>query len=140
MDKRVSVLTALLLLGAAFLISCGGEDGCVELENENNFLLIFQGCPTDGIKQVCNDFECLFTSGTGNPGPPDLALIINPAECSRLGPCINLECDVRSEETGEIVGEVIFSVDQLLEANVFIGGAIINGSGGFEYTCSPVLL
>lgn len=124
MDKRVSVLAALLLLGAAFLISRGGEEDCVELENENNFLLIFQGCPTDGIKQVYNNFECIFTSEPANAGPPDVLITISPDDCSRLDPCNNLECDIRSEETGEISGAAILTVNHILMNNSFTGPAV----------------
>ena len=74
----------------------------------------------------------LTTQIGGIPAPPDALLEINPSDCSRVDFCFNLECDLRSE-TGEVVGE------EILASNEFIGVALLNGGGPFDFSCTPIL-
>jgi len=117
----------------------GGSNQCTEIVTENNFMLAFQGCPNNGIKEVCNSFECEFIQQIGGPpAPPDAFAIIDPADCSRIDRCVNLDCDLRSD-TGEIVGKVILSTSEILVGNSFVGFANLNGSGPFDFTCDIIL-
>lgn len=140
MASRLSLLIAALFLCFA-VASCdgGGNDGCTELISNNNFLLVFQGCPNDGIKSVCNSFECELTQQIGGPpAPPDPLIIVDPADCRRLDVCFNLKCDTR-DEMGDITGEVILTTFEILFGNAFEGTAVLNGSGQFDFTCNVIL-
>ena len=139
-NKFTSLLVPLLLI--LLITACGGDSNnqCTEIETENNFLLIFQGCPNNGLKEVCNSFECTFTPQFGgNSPPPEFLAEINPRmDCSRIDRCVNLDCDLLSD-TGEIVGEVILSTLEILPGNEFVGAANLNGTGPFDFTCSIIL-
>lgn len=140
MVSKFSIFMITLLLSFA-VISCdgGGDNQCTELISNNNFLLVFQGCPNDGIKSVCNSFECELTSQIGGaPAPPDALIEINPADCRRLDRCFNLDCDLVSD-TGEITGEVILTTFEILFGNAFEGTAVLNSSGQFDFTCNVIL-
>lgn len=137
-NKLPFLLIPLLLLVFASCDS-GGDNQCTELISNNNYLLVFQGCPNGGIKSVCNSFECELTSQIGGaPAPPDALIIVDPADCSRLDRCFNLECDLRNE-MGEITGEVILTTFEILFGNAFEGTAALNGSGQFDSTCNVIL-
>ena len=134
MENRLSFLLVPLLL--VLLASCGGDSNnqCTEIETENNFLLIFQGCPNNGLKEVCNSFECTFTPQFGGvPPPPELFIVINPREdCSRIDRCVNLDCVVDA-------GEILLSTLEFLPGNVAVGAANINGTGPYDFTCDIIL-
>lgn len=135
MDIKMSFLIFPLLL-LIILGACGGDSNnqCTLIENESNFLLIFQGCPNDGLKEVCNSFECTFTPQFGgNPPPPELFIVINPREdCSRIDRCVNLDCVVDA-------GEILLSTLEFLPGNVAVGAANINGTGPYDFTCDIIL-
>lgn len=133
------LLIPLLLLIFASCDGGGGDNQCTELISNNNYLLVFAGCPNDGIKSVCNSFECELTSQIGGaPAPPDALIIVDPVDCSRLDRCFNLECDLRNE-MGEITGEVILTTFEILFGNAFEGTAVLNSSGQFNFTCNVIL-
>lgn len=140
MKSRFSIAIIALLLGFT-ISSCdgGGNNGCTELISNNNFMLVFQGCPNDGIKAVCNSFECELTSQIGGmPAPPDALIIVDPADCRRLDVCFNMKCDLRND-MGEITGEVILTTFEILFGNAFEGTAVLNSSGQFDFTCNVIL-
>jgi hypothetical protein len=129
----------LILLFAISSCDSGGGNSCVELTGPNNFLLAFQGCPNDGIKQICNSFECVLTQQIGGaPLPPDALVVIDPSDCSRIDFCFNLDCDLRND-LGQVVGEVILTTEEILANNEFIGVSILNDRGPFDFSCTPVL-
>ena len=132
-SKNPLLFIPMLLIFCFAACDSGGGNSCIELVDDNNFLLAFQECPNDGIKQICNSFDCVLTTQIGGiPAPPDALLEINPSDCSRVDFCFNLECDLRSE-TGEVVGE------EILASNEFIGVALLNGGGPFDFSCTPIL-
>lgn len=140
MANKFSLFIIALLLGLT-ITSCdgGGNNECTELISNNNFMLVFAGCPNDGIKAVCNSFECELTQQIGGPPPPlDPFIIVDPADCRRLDRCFNLDCDLRSD-TGEVTGEVILTTFEILFGNAFEGTAVLNGSGQFDFTCNVIL-
>ncbi len=137
--KNLLLSIPLILVFSFAACDSGGDGSCIEMETDNNFLLAFQGCPNDGIKQICNSFDCVLTQQIGGiPAPPDALVTITPSDCSRIDFCFNLECDLRSD-TGEIVGEVILTTEEILAGNEFIGVALLNGSGPFDFSCNIVL-
>lgn len=140
MKSRLSLILTALLLGFA-VSSCdgGGDSGsCTEITNENNFMLTFQGCPNDGIKAVCNSFECDFIQPTGDVPPPLEIAVINGQTCSRFDLCNNLDCDLFSV-TGEPEGSAIISTLEILPGNSFTGTANVNGVAPLDFVCNIVL-
>lgn len=140
MRSRFSLLLIALFLTIA-VAGCdsGGNDGCTEIINDNNFMLAFQGCPNNGIKEVCNSFACEFTQQIGGiPAPPDAFAEINGMDCSRIDRCTNLDCDLLDDQ-GQVVGEAIISTIEILVGNSFTGFANLNGSGPFDFTCDIIL-
>ncbi len=133
--KNSLFFVPLILLFVLSACDDEGNNSCVDLLVNNNFLLAFQECPNDGIKQVCNSFNCIFPPPPGSLAPVVLA-VINPSDCSRIDRCFNLVCDYRNSLTGEVVGEVFLTTEEILLNNEFVGV----GSLGFgDFSCSPIL-
>ena len=136
MSKSTYLIPILLIV---MLLGCSGDGNneCTLIETESNFLLLFQACPNDGLKEVCNSFDCTFTPRFGgDPPPPELFAIINPREeCTRLDRCINLDCELN----GEITGQVILTTQEFLFGNEVVGVANINGQAPYDFTCSIIL-
>lgn len=134
MESKLSFLIPLVLI--LTLVACGGDSNnqCTLIETENNFLLLFQGCPNEGLKEVCNSFDCVFTPQfMDNPPPPELFIAINPREdCSRIDRCVNMDCVVDE-------GEILLSTLEFLPGNVAVGTANVNGLGPYDFTCSIIL-
>jgi hypothetical protein len=139
MRNRFSIFIIVLTICVA-LTACdsGGDNQCTEITTVNNFMLIYQGCPNNGIKEVCNSFVCEFTQQLGGPLPPVDTAIINGEDCSRFDRCENLDCDLFSD-IGEIEGDAILSTLEILEGNSFTGIANVNGVAPLDFTCDIIL-
>jgi len=140
MESRLLLLIASLILSLAILSCDGGGNGggCTEILGESNYMLAFQGCPNDGIKAVCNSFECEFIQQIGGPPPPIDVAIINGETCSRFDLCNNLDCDLFSD-TGEPEDSAIISTLEILQGNSFTGTANVNGVAPLDFVCNIIL-
>ena len=137
--KKIPFLPiAVFLLFTISSCDSGGDNQCTEITNVNNFMLVYQGCPNNGIKAVCNSFVCEFTQQIGGPLPPVDSAVINGEDCSRFDRCENLDCDLFSD-IGEIEGDAILSTLEILEGNSFTGIANVNGVAPLDFTCDIIL-
>ena len=94
--------------------------------------------PNDGIKAVCNSFECEFIQQIGGPPPPIEVATINGETCSRFDRCFNLDCDLFLD-TGDTQGSAIISTLEILQGNSFTGTANVNGVAPLDFVCDIIL-
>ena len=94
--------------------------------------------PNDGIKAVCNLFECEFIQQIGGPPPPIEVATINGETCSRFDRCFNLDCDLFLD-TGDTQGSAIISTLEILQGNSFTGTANVNGVAPLDFVCDIIL-
>ncbi|MGB7291167.1 MAG: hypothetical protein WBD99_03230 [Thermodesulfobacteriota bacterium] len=121
-------VTCLIL--ALVLWGCDGEGGgtCVDLAEDPSFVFDFSECRTDGLKQVCNRYEC------GKEG--DLLGTVRPRGC-RAKSCDVMFCDRVVQDGSTFRGG--FTVGEVFEDSSFLGTLTVRDVVYGGVTCSPIL-
>lgn len=137
--KAISSL-GIIFTTALLLSACDGGNGdnCVSIGDDPDFLSGFEECPTDGLQMVCNRYDCVLSIPIGDPPPPEQLVRINPRDCDFID-CFTMECETRNPFTGEFVGDLTYSIEDISAGSVFSGVTLDGDMVSFTYTCSPKL-
>jgi hypothetical protein len=125
----VKIIFACLLL-ALDLWGCdsgGGGGTCVDLAEDPSFVFDFSDCPTDGLKQVCNRYEC---SKEG-----DLVATVRPRGCKPQD-CFIMGCNSVMQGDSTFGGG--FIVDAVSEDSSFVTRLTVKDVL-YGAICSPIL-
>lgn len=130
----------IFILAALLLSACDGDNGdnCVRIQDDPDFLFGFEECPTDGLQMVCNKYDCVLSIPIGDPPPPDQLVRINPRNCDVID-CFTMVCETRNPFSGEFVGDLTYSIEDISAGSVFSGVTLDEDIVNFTYTCSPKL-
>ena len=130
---RSIIFIATLLFSAC---DGGSGDNCVSIEDDPDFLLGFEECPTDGLQMVCNKYDCVLSIPIGDPPPPEQLVRINPRDCLAID-CFTMECKTRNPISGGFVGDLTYSIEDISQGSLFSGTILDGGFENFNYACSP---
>jgi hypothetical protein len=63
----------IIFIAALLFSACdgGSGDNCVSIEDDPDFLFGFETCPTDGLRMVCNKYDCVLSVPIGDPPCPN---------------------------------------------------------------------
>jgi hypothetical protein len=124
----------IIFIAALLFSACdgGSGDNCVSIEDDPDFLFGFETCPTDGLQMVCNKYDCVLSFPIDDPVPPPEQLVrINPRNCLAID-CFTMECETRNPVSGEFIGDLTYSIEEISEGSIFSGT-----TGSQDFVCSP---
>ena len=108
---------------------------CIPIEGNFEQLSEFADCPTEGLTQICNNYNCAVP---GFEAPDPVQFGIMPLECTAMD-CFIAECELFGDSFGEVVGAGVFTIDEILGNSNFAGTVIIDGGDDTGYECSPIV-
>lgn len=129
----------IIFIAALLFSACdgGSGDNCVGIGDDPDFLFGFKTCPTDGLQMVCNKYDCVLSIPLPDPVlPPDQLVRINPRSCDVID-CFTMECETRNPFSGEFVGDLTYSIEDISAGSGFSGVTLDDDIVNFTYTCSP---
>ena len=135
---RNNKILGMIFITALLLSACDGGDGdkCVSIQDDPDFLFGFETCPTDGLQMICNKYDCVLSIPIGDPPPPEQLVRINPRNCLAID-CFTMECETRNPFSGEFVGDLTYSIEDIFAGSGFSGVTLEGDIVSFTYTCSP---
>ncbi len=111
------------------------EPECIPIEGDFEQLSEFTDCPTEGLVQICNNYECL-VPGFDDPEPLRVGIV--PLECVAID-CFDVECQLLNNIFSEVIGSGILTIDEILGNSNFAGTVVIDGGDDVDYECSPLV-